>query len=216
MFHGTMTLNKDRNELSTKKAYYNDRDYRKNAFLKNKNLKIKILLTFSWHGRHLGLPWLNAGSCHRPPQTNLGNSCLASLRSKRFQSSYSAKFGAGAKKNGRGRGKGGEETLSRCFTGFILSYAQEQRVKTPRRYSFTARTTAQHPKGFIAPKLLTRGRYSTNVYTDRLRPEVQPRTFLYTIFHEKVTPFFIPSIDKWYPFTYIYTLFRTLHSFSLL
>ena len=47
MFHGTMTLNKDRNELSTKKAYYNDRDYRKNAFLKNKNLKIKILLTFS-------------------------------------------------------------------------------------------------------------------------------------------------------------------------
>ena len=54
-----------------KKTYYNDRDYRKNAFLKNKNVKIKRPLTFSWHGRHLGLPWLNAGSCHRPPQTNL-------------------------------------------------------------------------------------------------------------------------------------------------
>ena len=45
MFHGTMTLNKDRNELSTKKTYYNDRDYRKNALIKNKNLKIKRLLT---------------------------------------------------------------------------------------------------------------------------------------------------------------------------
>ena len=157
-----------------KKTYYNDRDYRKNAFLKNKNVKIKRLLTFSWHGRHLGLPWLNAGSCPRPPQTNLGNFCLACL------------------------------ALSRCFTGFILSYAQEQRVKTPRRYSFTARTTAQHPKGFIAPKLLTRGRYSTNVYTGRLRPEVQPVTFLYTIFHEKVTPFVYLLLTNGTPFTWIY------------
>ena len=31
---------------------------------------------------------------------------ISSLRSKRFQSSYSAKFGAGAKKNGRGEGEG--------------------------------------------------------------------------------------------------------------
>ena len=129
----------------------------------------------------LGL--LNAGSCHRPPQTNLENFCLAC------------------------------PALSRCFTGFILSYAQEQRVKTPRRYSFTARTTAQHPKGFIAPKLLTRGRYSTNVYTGRLRPEVQPGTFLYTIFHAKVTPFVYLLLTNGTPFTYMYTLFRTLHSF---
>ena len=36
-----------------------------------------------------------------------------SLRSKRFQSSFSAKVGAGAKKqNGRGRGRGEEEKLS--------------------------------------------------------------------------------------------------------
>ena len=38
-------------------------------------------------------------------------SCATSLRSKRFQSSYSAKGGAGAKKNGRGKGE--EETLAR-------------------------------------------------------------------------------------------------------
>ena len=31
--------------------------------------------------------------------------------------------------------------------------------------------------------------YSTNAYTGRLRPEVQPLTLLYTIFHEKGTPF---------------------------
>ena len=91
--------------------------------------------------------------------------------------------------------------LSRCFTGFILSSAQEQGVKTPRRYSFTARTTAQHSKGFIAPKLLTPGRYSTNVYTGRLRPEVQPGTFLYTIFHEKVTPFVYLLLTNGTPFT---------------
>ena len=45
------------------------------------------------------------------------------------------------------------------------------------------------------------GAYSTNVYTGRLRPEVQPLTLLYTIFQEKGTvPFRIPCIDKWYPF----------------
>ena len=36
---------------------------------------------------------------------------VASLSSKRFQSSYGAKVGAGEKKNGRGRGE--EETLAR-------------------------------------------------------------------------------------------------------
>ena len=32
------------------------------------------------------------------------------------------------------------------------------------------------------------GGYSTNVYTGRLRPGVQPLTLLYTIFLEKGTP----------------------------
>ena len=37
---------------------------------------------------------------------------------------------------------------------------------------------------------LGRGVYSTNVYTERLRPEVQPLTLLYIIFfYEKVTSF---------------------------
>ena len=64
-----MALYKDKSEWSTKTPYlYYDRDYRKNALLKNQNLKIKIQLTFSWHGRHLGLPLLNAGSFHRPPK----------------------------------------------------------------------------------------------------------------------------------------------------
>ena len=31
--------------------------------------------------------------------------------------------------------------------------------------------------------------YSTNVYTGRLRPNVQPFILLYTIFHEKGAPF---------------------------
>ena len=44
------------------------------------------------------------------------------------------------------------------------------------------------------------GRYSTEFYTKRLRPEVQPFTLLYTIFGRKGTPFRIHSIDKWYPF----------------
>ena len=35
------------------------------------------------------------------------------MRSRRFQSSYSAKIGAGVKKNGRGRERGEEETLAR-------------------------------------------------------------------------------------------------------
>ena len=152
----------------------------KTLFLKKKILTIKRLLTFSWHGRHrrhLGLPWLNAGSCHRPPQTNL-----------EFNGFHTFICTRTARKN------------------------TQKKSDTQRQVS-TARTTAQHPKGFIAPKLLTRGRYSTNVYTGRLRPEVQPGTFLYTIFHEKVTPFVYLLLTNGTPFTYMYTLFRTLHSF---
>ena len=76
-----------------------------------------------------------------------------------------------------------------------------QKKSNTQRQVSTARTTAQHPKGFITPELLTRGRYSTNVYTGRLRPEVQPRTFLYTIFHEKVTPFVYLLLTNGTPFT---------------
>ena len=45
--------------------------------------------------------------------------------------------------------------------------------------------------------------YSTNVYTGRLRPEVQPLTLLYTIFHEKGTPFVYLLLTKGAPFKYL-------------
>ena len=41
--------------------------------------------------------------------------------------------------------------------------------------------------------------YSTNVHTGRLHSEVQPLTLLYTIFHEKSTPF-VYVLDNWYSF----------------
>ena len=45
------------------------------------------------------------------------------------------------------------------------------------------------------------GGYSTNVYTGRLRPEVQPLIFFYTNhFSQKRFSFRIPPIEKWYPF----------------
>ena len=42
--------------------------------------------------------------------------------------------------------------------------------------------------------------YSTDFYTGRVRPEVQPFTLLYTIFDRKRYPFCISSIEKGYPF----------------
>ena len=48
------------------------------------------------------------------------------------------------------------------------------------------------------------GGYSTNFYTGRLHPEVQPLTLLhvYTIFHEKGTPFVLLLLTNGTPFTY--------------
>ena len=45
--------------------------------------------------------------------------------------------------------------------------------------------------------------HSTNVYTARLRSEVQPLTLLYAIFHEKVTPFVYLLLTNGTPFTYL-------------
>ena len=47
------------------------------------------------------------------------------------------------------------------------------------------------------------GGYSTNVYTGRLRPEVQPLTLLHTIFHEKGTIFVYLLLTNGAPFTYL-------------
>ena len=52
--------------------------------------------------------------------------------------------------------------------------------------------------------------YSTNVHTGRLRPEAQPLTLLFIIFHEKKYPFRIPSRQL---VLLSHTLFRTLHRF---
>ena len=47
------------------------------------------------------------------------------------------------------------------------------------------------------------GGYSTNFYWGRLRPEVQPLTLLYTIFHEKGTPFVYVLLTNGAPFIYL-------------
>ena len=53
--------------------------------------------------------------------------------------------------------------------------------------------------------------YSTNFYTGRLRPEVQPLTLLYTIFHEKVIHFVYSSL--WVACVWpVNTLFPTIVS----
>ena len=48
------------------------------------------------------------------------------------------------------------------------------------------------------------GGYSTNVYTGRLRPEVQPLIFfILTIFHKKDIPFVYPLLTNGTPFAYL-------------
>ena len=53
--------------------------------------------------------------------------------------------------------------------------------------------------------------YSANVYAGRLRPEVQPLTLLYTIFHEKGTYFvYLLMTNGTPPFTYLVENFASL------
>ena len=75
-----------------------------------------------------------------------------------------------------------------------------QKKSNTHRQVSTARTTAQHPKGFIAPKLLTRGRYSTKVCDGKAPPRGSTSYLFIYHFSRKSYPFCIPSIDKWYPF----------------
>ena len=119
-----MTLYKDKDELSTKTTHYYDRDYRKNALLKNQNLKIKIQLTFSWHGRHLGLPLLNAGSFHRLPK----------LYHFDFRDFFPLCFEF--------------QTSIQCTR---TASKNAQRKRNTQRQVSTASTTAQHPKNVLLP-----------------------------------------------------------------
>ena len=52
----------------------------------------------------------------------------------------------------------------------------------------------------------TLGWYSTKVYTERLRPKVQPLTLLYTIFDKKGTPFVYLLLTNCIPSTYLVSL----------
>ena len=52
--------------------------------------------------------------------------------------------------------------------------------------------------------------YSTNFYTGRLRPEVQPLTLLYTIFQGKGAPFVYLLFTYCTPFTYLVYNFVSL------
>ena len=52
--------------------------------------------------------------------------------------------------------------------------------------------------------------HSTNVYTARLRPEIQPLTLLYAIFHEKEP---LSYTFYWQMVPLSHTSFRTLHPF---
>ena len=56
--------------------------------------------------------------------------------------------------------------------------------------------------------------YKCNVYTGKLCPRSNPLPFYnHTIFHKKGTPFIYLLLSNGTPFTFIITLFRTLHPF---
>ena len=55
---------------------------------------------------------------------------------------------------------------------------------------------------FKSPRVVPEG-YLRNVYTGRVRPEIQPLTLLYTSFHEKGTPFVYLLLINGTPFKYL-------------
>ena len=67
------------------------------------------------------------------------------------------------------------------------------------------------PSGYI-PGWGGGGKFSTNVYTGWLCPEVQPLTLLYTIFHGKGIHFvyFLNLLTNGIPFTYLVNNFAFL------
>ena len=56
---------------------------------------------------------------------------------------------------------------------------------------------------FKSPRVVRGGGYLRNVYTGRVRPEIQPLTLLYTSFHEKDTPFVYLLLTNGTPFRYL-------------
>ena len=97
-------------------------------------------------------------------------------------------------------------TMHNVFFGFgystIIWRNKQQQQQQQNRLSFMY-TNSTPPGG---------GGHSTNVYTGRLRPEVQPLTIFYTIFFfTKKVPFSYTFYWKMVPLSH--TLFRTLHPF---
>ena len=84
-------------------------------------------------------------------------------------------------------------TMHNVFFGFGYSTIIWRNKQQQNRLSFMY--TNSTPRG---------GGHSTNVYTGRLRPEVQPLTIFYIIFfHEKGTPFVYLLLKNGAPFTYL-------------
>ena len=74
----------------------------------------------------------------------------------------------------------------------VHTYAQKDKVSSSPATSIK-KSKQQAKEVYTSQSSATRktggGGYSRNVYTGRLRPEVQPLTLLYTILHEKGSPF---------------------------
>ena len=59
------------------------------------------------------------------------------------------------------------------------------------------------PVSWAMETSLCRGGYSTKFHSSRLRPEVQPRTLLYTIFDREGAAFVYLSLTNGTPFIYL-------------
>ena len=103
---------------------------------------------------------------------------------------------------------------------FHNNYAQEQREKTPRRKAILRgkfqQLERQHntQKGLLLPSFLSGGGTQQTFMREGAAPRLSSTPYLFnTIVDEKVTPFVYLLLTNGTPFTYMYTLFRTLHSF---
>ena len=90
-----------------------------------------------------------------------------------------------------------------CYVGYLDEKNHRVSTQSPmciKHYTVNvlnlmfAPTVAIYPRGWG---------YSTNIYTRRLRPEVQPLTLFKTIFCEKGTPFLYLLLTNDTPFTYL-------------
>ena len=73
---------------------------------------------------------------------------------------------------------------------YVSCYVRGRKQQSIKMKAAKVRNEYSPPSHCLTSVLSAQGGgYSTNVYTGRLRPEVQPPTLLYTIFHEKGTSY---------------------------